>query len=85
MIPHPVASFCARLDPPNCHIVKKKKHVFVSAGVGHFLVKIIAKRLNIPCLNFSELFDCNLSSRHNSNICAPAVAIAHLNRLSQIK
>ena len=63
----------------------KKKHVLVSAGVGHFLVKIIAKRLNIPCLNFSELFDCNLSSRHNSNICAPAVAIAHLNRLSQIK
>ena len=59
--------------------------MLVSAGVGHFLVKIIAKRLNIPCLNFSELFDCNLSSRHNSNICAPAVAIAQLNRLSQIE
>jgi len=60
-----------------------KKHVLVSAGVGYFLVKIIAHRLNIPCLNFSELFHCNLSSRHNSSVCAPAVAIAQLNRLLQ--
>jgi len=63
----------------------KKRHVLVSAGAGHFLIKIIAKRLNIPCINFSELFDCDIKSQHNSNICAPAVAIAQLNRLSQIK
>ena len=63
----------------------RKKHVIVSAGVGHFLIKIIAERLNIPCIRFSDLFDCNITSQHNSNVCAPAVAIAQLNRLSQVK
>jgi len=63
----------------------KKRHVFVSAGVGHFLVKIIAKRLNIDCINFYELLECDAASQHSINACAPAVAIAQLNRLSEIK
>ena len=63
----------------------KKRHTLVSAGVGHFLVKKISQRLDISCITFSELFDCNIGSRHNSNICAPAVAIAQLDRLAQLK
>ena len=47
--------------------------------------KIIAEKLTIPLIEFSELFDCDKKSRHNSNVCAPAVAIAQLNRLSKIK
>ena len=57
----------------------------VSAGVGRFLVKIIAEKLGIPLIEFSELFDCDKKSQHNSNICAPAIAIAQLSRLSKIK
>ena len=57
----------------------------VSAGVGRFLVKIIAEKLGIPLIEFSELFDCDKRSQHNSNICAPAISIAQLSRLSKIK
>ena len=63
----------------------KRRHLLVCAGVGNFLVKIISQRLNIDCINFSELLDCDISFKQNSNVCAPAVSIAHLNRLSQIK
>ena len=61
----------------------KKKHILVSAGAGHFLVEIIARRLNISCIQFSELFDCDIKFQHKSNVCASAVAIAQLNRLSK--
>jgi len=63
----------------------KERHVLVSAGVGSFLVEIIAQRLNVTCIKFSDLMHCDNNFKHNSNICAPAVAIAQLNRLSQIK
>jgi probable H4MPT-linked C1 transfer pathway protein len=54
----------------------------VGAGVGHFLAKKIAQRLNIPYLEFSELCDSDPELSHKCNACAPAVALAQLNRLS---
>ena len=49
------------------------------------LVKIIAEKLDIPCINFSDLVDCSIENKYKSNICASAVSIAQLNRISQIK
>ena len=60
-------------------------NVLIGAGVGRFLVKIIARRMNITYIEFSELFECDNISRNGSNVCAPAIAIAQLNRLSKIK
>ena len=47
--------------------------------------KIIAEKLDIPCINFSDLVDCSIENKYKSNICASAVSIAQLNRISQIK
>ena len=60
-------------------------NVLIGAGVGRFLVEIIARRMNIAYTEFSELFECDNISRDGSNLCAPAIAIAQLNRLSKIK
>ena len=60
-------------------------NVLIGAGVGRFLVEIIARRMNITYTEFSELFECDNISRNGSNVCAPAIAIAQLNRLSKIK
>ena len=60
-------------------------NVLIGAGVGRFLVEIIARRMNIAYTEFSELFECDNISRNGSNVCAPAIAIAQLNRLSKIK
>ena len=53
--------------------------------MGRFLVEIIAGRMNIAYTEFSELFECDNISQNGSNVCAPAIAIAQLNRLSKIK
>ena len=60
-------------------------NVLIGAGVGRFLVEIIARRMNIAYTEFSELLECDNISRDGSNLCAPAIAIAQLNRLSKIK
>jgi uncharacterized hydantoinase/oxoprolinase family protein len=60
-------------------------NVLIGAGVGRFLVEIISQRMNIAYTEFSELFECDNISRDGSNVCAPAIAIAQLNRLSKIK
>jgi (4-(4-[2-(gamma-L-glutamylamino)ethyl]phenoxymethyl)furan-2-yl)methanamine synthase len=54
----------------------------VGAGVGRFLIKKIAQRLSLPYVEFSDLFETETEMQHQCNICAPAVALAHLNRLS---
>jgi len=54
----------------------------VGAGVGRFLVKKIAQRLNIPYIEFGELCVSDSKLLHLCNTCAPAVALAQLNRLS---
>lgn len=55
-------------------------HKIVGAGAGRFLIKRIAQRINIPYLEFSDLCNSELELQHKCNVCAPAVAIAQLNR-----
>jgi len=52
----------------------------IAAGAGRFLIKKIAQRINIPYVEFSELCDSEFDLQHKCNVCAPAVAIAQLNR-----
>lgn len=63
--------------------VDTRNQKIVGAGVGRFLAKKIAQRLNIPYLEFSELCDSDSELLHKCNTCAPAVALAQLNRLSE--
>jgi len=64
--------------------VDAKNQKIVGAGVGCFLVKKIAQRLNISYMEFSELCDVDSELTHKCNTCAPAVAMAQLNRLSVV-
>ena len=57
----------------------------VGAGVGRFLIKKIAQRLNIPYIEFSDLCNSESELQHKCNVCAPAVALAQLSRLSTAK
>ncbi len=59
-----------------------KQQIIVGAGVGRFLVKQIAQRLNIPYSDFSALCNSSLTLADKCNACAPAVALAQLSRLS---
>ena len=52
----------------------------VAAGTGRFLVKEIARRLNLSCIDFSSLCSSDAQFEHKCNVCAPAVAVAQLNR-----
>ncbi len=52
----------------------------VAAGAGRFLIKKIAQRINIPYMEFSDLCETETDLQHKCNVCAPAVAIAQLNR-----
>ncbi len=61
--------------------IDTEKLKIVGAGVGRFLVQKIARRLNIPYIEFSELSDSDSKLSHKCNTCAPAVALAQLNRL----
>jgi len=58
----------------------------VGAGAGRFLVKKIAQRINIPYIEFSQLCDSDIEFelQHKCNVCAPAVAIAQINRQRSI-
>ncbi|GJM04329.1 MAG: ATP synthase subunit C [marine bacterium B5-7] len=62
-----------------------KKQKIVGAGVGCFLVKKIAGRLNIPYIEFSELCTSDPELSPMCNTCAPAVALAQLNRHSVVR
>jgi (4-(4-[2-(gamma-L-glutamylamino)ethyl]phenoxymethyl)furan-2-yl)methanamine synthase len=52
----------------------------IGAGAGRFLIKKIAQRIGIPYMEFSDLCDAESDLQHKCNVCAPAVAIAQLNR-----
>ena len=52
----------------------------VAAGTGRFLITEIARRINLPYLEFSSLCATDAEYIHKCNVCAPAVAIAQLNR-----
>lgn len=57
-----------------------KAKMIVGAGAGRFLVKEIAQRLNITYLEFSELCLSEATRLEKCNTCAPAVALAYINR-----
>jgi (4-(4-[2-(gamma-L-glutamylamino)ethyl]phenoxymethyl)furan-2-yl)methanamine synthase len=61
-----------------------KNAKIIGAGTGSFLIKKIAQRINLPYIEFSSLCSSEFELQHKCNICAPAVAIAHLNRQSYI-
>ena len=52
----------------------------VVAGAGQFLAKVIADRLGLTCIEFSRLCSSDIEYTHSCDVCAPAVAIAQLNR-----
>jgi len=62
-----------------------KAQKIVGAGVGQFLARKIAQRLDIPYIEFSELCNSDLALSHQCNTCAPAVALAQLNRISTVQ
>ncbi len=61
----------------------ENKTTIVGAGTGRFLVKKVAQRLDMPYMEFSELCDSDMGLSHKCNACAPAVALAQLNRLQK--
>jgi (4-(4-[2-(gamma-L-glutamylamino)ethyl]phenoxymethyl)furan-2-yl)methanamine synthase len=58
----------------------ESKRKIIGAGAGRFLIKKIAQRINIPYIEFSDLCDSESELQHKCNVCAPAVAVAQLNR-----
>ena len=57
-----------------------RNNKIIAAGTGRFLIKKIAQRIGVPYLEFSDLCDSETDLQHKCNVCAPAVAIAQLNR-----
>lgn len=53
----------------------------VGAGAGRFLLRALADRLQFEYMEFSDLFHCRAGLKNRCNDCAPAVALAQLNRL----
>ncbi len=52
----------------------------VGAGVGCFLVEQIAARTGCQYIEFASLIDCEAELKQHCNYCAPAVALADINR-----
>lgn len=58
---------------------KTDRFNFIGAGVGRFLLREIAAELNIPYLDFTQLFrQSALTYSLDAADCAPAVAVAYL-------
>lgn len=55
----------------------------VGAGVGRFLVRRLARRMQRPYVEFNELFACAASVASAAAECAPAVAVAVLGAASR--
>ncbi len=59
------------------------KSCFVGAGIGRFLVKELASRLDYPYIDFEDLFkSSSFESGMSVADCAPAVAVGDLARMS---
>lgn len=54
--------------------------VIVAAGAGVFLIKQLATQFGYEVIEFNELVNCHESLNDSCNLCAPAVALAELNR-----
>lgn len=62
-----------------------KSRPFIGAGIGRFLVRLLAQNLGYAYLDFTELFiDISSESGLTASDCAPAVAVASLARKSLI-
>lgn len=55
--------------------------IIVAAGAGRFLLRKLAEKLQFEYMEFSDLLQCHVGLEDNCNNCAPAVALAQLNRL----
>lgn len=55
-------------------------HRIVGAGVGTFLVERLAKRMDFEFQAFSGLTHCHEKQHEYCNRCAPAIAVADINR-----
>ncbi len=55
--------------------------VIVGAGAGEFLLKQLAKQLQFKFISFNELFDYEKQYAKETNLCAPAVALAQISCL----
>ncbi len=55
--------------------------VMIGAGAGRFLIKQLAERLQFDYADFSDLLSCSPELEEDCNVCAPAVALAQLNRM----
>ena len=72
----------AIINPCRKHLLNKKVSLdtpIIGAGVGRFLIKEIANRLNRKFIDFSSLIDANSpDTKANAGDCAPAVSLACL-------
>ncbi|MEQ8428488.1 MAG: hydantoinase/oxoprolinase family protein [Gammaproteobacteria bacterium] len=55
--------------------------IIIGAGAGRFVLRRLAEKLQFEYMEFSDLLQCNAGLEDDCNICAPAVALAQLNRL----
>ena len=53
----------------------------VAAGAGVFLIKQLAQHIGFKVIEFSDLVNCEQILKDDCNLCAPAVALAELNRI----
>ncbi len=68
-----------RLQEATSHLldVDKSAHL-IGAGVGRFLVRALAERLNKPYVDVESLLTTSSASAHWAAVCLPAVAVASL-------
>ena len=52
----------------------------IGAGVGRFLVRDMAQRLNVVYVDFADLIEGDSEARDAAAVCAPAYAVAYLAR-----
>ena len=50
----------------------------VAAGVGRFIIKYVAQRLNVDYVDFADLIPTSIQTTLDGSDCAPAVAVAML-------
>lgn len=64
----------------SCSPDNNDKLKIIGAGTGNFLIRKLAERINLPYIDFSDLCNSEAELQHDCNVCAPAVAVAQLNR-----
>lgn len=52
----------------------------VGTGAGHFLARKLALKNSMDYIDFGDLFNCDESEKHGVRCCAPAIAVAQIDR-----